>query len=264
MSYSTDPSHRMERPAPPPTSSRSASPTPRPTSTSASTSEPPARKGNSKTRRNKEKSSKNRAMQRRKQREEGRGDPLQRSNLLLSQPHCARRARPHPVRPQLHFPSPPRGSSQPQMLTPATHVTQTNSFANTDAGIYLGMECEHLIHRLSQPPLTTTRRTTIPITDSEGRIVAVLVGRPRQGDWDSVHRRAFNALKRSRRRCRFPKKTKKHRRGSFAALNCGISHGGGQKVRGNHPAEVWPSVHLAHGIEARKPVPLCRQPQAVG
>ncbi len=62
-------------PCPSPAPSRSASPTPRPTSASTSTSEPPVRKGNSKTRRNKQKSSQNRAAERRKQREEGRGDP---------------------------------------------------------------------------------------------------------------------------------------------------------------------------------------------
>ena len=58
-----------------PAPSRSASPTPRSTPASTSTSEPPVRSGNSKTRRNKQKSSKNRAAARLKQCEECRGDP---------------------------------------------------------------------------------------------------------------------------------------------------------------------------------------------
>ena len=64
-----------------------------------------------------------------------------------------------------------------------------------------------------------------------------------------MHQGAFNALKASRQRCRFPKKSKQHRRGKFAALNCGISHGGGQTVR-RRPLIIFP---LLTWLWAQKP-----------
>ena len=69
------------------------------------------------------------------------------------------------------------------------------------------------------------------IVDKDGRIIAVLVGCPANLDWPSVHRSAHAALQAARKRCRFPKKSTKHRRGDFPALSAGISYGGGQKVR---------------------------------
>ncbi len=138
MNYSTDPSHRMEHLAPPPAPSRSASPTPRPTSASTSTSEPPVRKGNSKTRRNKQKSSQNRAAERRKQREEGRGDPYSiRTSSFLN--HVApRRTHPAPNSTSTPFLLPLRGTWPLQMSTQATPVMRVSSFASTGAVYSLG------------------------------------------------------------------------------------------------------------------------------
>lgn len=67
-------------------------------------------------------------------------------------------------------------------------------------------------------------RVTRAIVDKNGRIIAILAGHPA-----SVHRSAHSSLESARRRCRFPKKTMKHRRGDFPALSAGISFGG-QKV----------------------------------
>ncbi|KJA14108.1 hypothetical protein HYPSUDRAFT_150797, partial [Hypholoma sublateritium FD-334 SS-4] len=79
----------------------------------------------------------------------------------------------------------------------------------------------------------TTSRVTRAIVDKDGRVIAVLAGRPDDPNWTSVHRSAHSALQLARRRCRFPKKTRNHRRGSFPALSAGISFGGGQKLPGN-------------------------------
>ena len=72
--------------------------------------------------------------------------------------------------------------------------------------------------------------TTRPILSSDrGRVIALLVGRPGGADWmasvneqlmasfDEVHN-AFSAS------------AKANRRGDFACMAAGISHGGGQKV----------------------------------
>ena len=68
------------------------------------------------------------------------------------------------------------------------------------------------------------------IVDKDGRIIAILVGQPADPGWPSAHRSAHAALQAARKRCRFPKKSTKHRRGDFPALSAGISYGGGQKV----------------------------------
>ncbi|KAF8163967.1 hypothetical protein BJ912DRAFT_864508, partial [Pholiota molesta] len=72
-----------------------------------------------------------------------------------------------------------------------------------------------------------------PIVDASSRIIAVLSGHPNDPNWDIVHRRAADAVQMAGDRCHFPKKTLSHRRGSFPALNWGISYGGGQKQPGN-------------------------------
>ncbi|KAF9470948.1 hypothetical protein BDN70DRAFT_820656 [Pholiota conissans] len=76
-------------------------------------------------------------------------------------------------------------------------------------------------------------RTPLPILDAFGRIIAVPAGRPNDKDWDVVRCGAAGAVDKCRKRCRFPKKSRVHRRGKFPALNVGISYGGGQKKPGN-------------------------------
>lgn len=73
-------------------------------------------------------------------------------------------------------------------------------------------------------------RTSRAIVDKDGRIIAVLVGRPNDPGWRAVHRSAHVALQSARTRCRFLKKSKQHHRGDFPALTVGISYGGGQPV----------------------------------
>lgn len=82
--------------------------------------------------------------------------------------------------------------------------------------------------------LTLLRSTSVAILDSEGRIVAVLVGQPSNDpSWEQVHQDAAAKLERARRECRFSAKQRSHRRGRFPALATGISHGGGQLKPGN-------------------------------
>lgn len=76
-------------------------------------------------------------------------------------------------------------------------------------------------------------RTPTPILSTDRRLVALLAGHPESNDWSSVEEKAANALEQARRQCTVPLKKRRHRRGQFFALRCGVSHGGGQKAPGN-------------------------------
>ncbi|KAJ6522122.1 hypothetical protein DFH09DRAFT_938563, partial [Mycena vulgaris] len=75
------------------------------------------------------------------------------------------------------------------------------------------------------------------ILDAHGRIIAILLGRPEDPDWDDVVRDAVKAMNRARRAGRasgaFRRKDINHRRGRYALLSTGVSFGGGQKRPGN-------------------------------
>lgn len=71
----------------------------------------------------------------------------------------------------------------------------------------------------------------MPIVDTDGRVIAVLVGRPDDADWENVTAAAYGALTDASLHLEFKSKVKNHRRGRFPALNFGISYGGGQTVR---------------------------------
>ncbi|KIM34754.1 hypothetical protein M413DRAFT_48431, partial [Hebeloma cylindrosporum] len=60
-------------------------------------------------------------------------------------------------------------------------------------------------------------KTATPITDSVGRIVALLAGHPDDPSWDSVHSEAAELLEQTRPHLSLNKKAKKHRRGHFGA-----------------------------------------------
>ena len=93
--------------------------------------------------------------------------------------------------------------------------------------------------RLMLASALMTQRTSIPILDSIGRLVAILVGQPSDPQWPHLHAQGAAALERLRSHCFIPKCWRKpHRRGAFVALQCGVSHGGGQpapKNLENHP-----------------------------
>ncbi|KAJ7666307.1 hypothetical protein B0H17DRAFT_898850, partial [Mycena rosella] len=73
------------------------------------------------------------------------------------------------------------------------------------------------------------------IVDEQGRIVAVLLGRPEDPDWDYVVRQAFKAMRHARCRARAAGMWTafSHRRGNYLALTTGVSFGGGQLRPGN-------------------------------
>lgn len=70
--------------------------------------------------------------------------------------------------------------------------------------------------------------TSTSIVDKAHRLVAVLAGHPNVENWPLLHQQAATALEERRSRCLVPKNKQKHRRGRFVALQCGVSHGGGQ------------------------------------
>ncbi|KAJ6480705.1 hypothetical protein C8R47DRAFT_982893, partial [Mycena vitilis] len=74
------------------------------------------------------------------------------------------------------------------------------------------------------------------IVDAEGRIIAILLGRPEDPDWDEVVRDAARAMRRARRfarRHRAWSPGERHRRGLYFLLTAGVSYGGGQRKPGN-------------------------------
>ncbi|KAJ7077655.1 hypothetical protein B0H15DRAFT_759244, partial [Mycena belliarum] len=75
------------------------------------------------------------------------------------------------------------------------------------------------------------------ILDAQGRIVAVLVGTPKDPNWDAVVGEAVSEMDRARRRCIrhriYTHLSPLHRRGRFIALASGFSMGGGQIRPGN-------------------------------
>ncbi|KAJ7101231.1 hypothetical protein B0H15DRAFT_769360 [Mycena belliarum] len=98
----------------------------------------------------------------------------------------------------------------------------------------------------SSVPCSLSSRSPKLILDAHGRIIAILLGRPEDPDWDAVVDDAHRAMRRAYRAGlasdAFRAKDVKHRRGDFAVLASGVSFGGGQKRPGN----------LVHSIKQQK------------
>ncbi|KAF8191904.1 hypothetical protein K438DRAFT_1590627 [Mycena galopus ATCC 62051] len=96
------------------------------------------------------------------------------------------------------------------------------------------------------------------ILDADGRIVAILLGRPEADDWDNVMARLVDLMDGVRkcgvRRNVFVPKLKQHRRGNFYTLRAGVTKGPGQKKPGN----------LTHSKEPRKLLDLILRDRAAG
>ncbi|KAJ6523891.1 hypothetical protein DFH09DRAFT_937614, partial [Mycena vulgaris] len=75
------------------------------------------------------------------------------------------------------------------------------------------------------------------ILDIHGRIIAILLGRPGDPEWDNIVRDTAQAMARARRAGVtagiFRAKDNQHRRDHYAALSMRVSFGGGQKRPGN-------------------------------
>ncbi|KAJ6600899.1 hypothetical protein B0H10DRAFT_2082626 [Mycena sp. CBHHK59/15] len=85
----------------------------------------------------------------------------------------------------------------------------------------LAMKCKVIYWNGRDPKL---------ILDARGRIVAILIGRPEDPDWDEeMHR----ARRKGMRHRVFKSARPLHRRGRFSVLAAGVSFGGGQKRPGN-------------------------------
>ncbi|KAF8192033.1 hypothetical protein K438DRAFT_1762598 [Mycena galopus ATCC 62051] len=86
------------------------------------------------------------------------------------------------------------------------------------------------------------------ILDADGRIVAVLLGRPEAADWDQViaeMERVFEGVRlRGVARGVFKPKARRHRRGDFYVLKGGVTRGPGQKVCVGAELGVVASHHL--------------------
>ena len=68
------------------------------------------------------------------------------------------------------------------------------------------------------------------IVDDQGRIIIMLCGRPRGGDWDSVVKEMTRVMLRGGGQANVGPTGLSHRRGRYSALSLGVSYGGGQTV----------------------------------
>ncbi|KAJ7200278.1 hypothetical protein B0H12DRAFT_1036773, partial [Mycena haematopus] len=71
-------------------------------------------------------------------------------------------------------------------------------------------------------------KTSRPLVDAQGRILAVLVGQPDDDGYRAAVRRAYDFISSEGCGARFPASMRHHRRGLFAAINIGLTHGKGQ------------------------------------
>ena len=72
-------------------------------------------------------------------------------------------------------------------------------------------------------------RTSIPITDTEKQVIALLASMPNDEAWDGNMRDGAEALETARRDCDLHPEHTHHRRGDYLNLRTGASIGGGQK-----------------------------------
>ncbi|KAJ6473442.1 hypothetical protein C8R47DRAFT_987457 [Mycena vitilis] len=76
--------------------------------------------------------------------------------------------------------------------------------------------------------LTNNASDPRPIIDCHGRIIAVLVGQPKDPTYATAVKAAYSTITQEGLAARFPADMRKHRRGLFAAINVGLSYGKGQ------------------------------------
>lgn len=69
--------------------------------------------------------------------------------------------------------------------------------------------------------------------DEEKYVIGVMADAPNDDSWPSLMATAAELLENARMCCEVDDKDKNHRRGQFATLRCGVSHGGGQTMPGN-------------------------------
>ncbi|KAJ6547649.1 hypothetical protein B0H19DRAFT_954998, partial [Mycena capillaripes] len=69
-----------------------------------------------------------------------------------------------------------------------------------------------------------------PLLDSQGRIIAVLVGQSRHPEYQRAVADAFSTIRDAGQQAHFPASMRNHRRGLFAAISVGLSYGKGQRI----------------------------------
>lgn len=73
-------------------------------------------------------------------------------------------------------------------------------------------------------------RKSVAVVDREGRVIAVLAGRPREEGWDALMEELTHKLGKARHKMSFSRRQRSHPRGSFPSASVGTSFGGGSTV----------------------------------
>jgi hypothetical protein len=81
--------------------------------------------------------------------------------------------------------------------------------------------------------ILTYLSTARPIMDGDGRVIAILVGRPKDikdEEWKQMEKEAVELIEKEQKNFVFTKKQQQHRRGPYPTVSTGVSFGGGQQV----------------------------------
>ena len=98
------------------------------------------------------------------------------------------------------------------------------------------------------------RQTTRPIIDRDGRIIALLSGRPNDDSYTVACKEAYKLLEEIGKDMEFPDSCMEHMRGKFPAVNIGITHGKGTEkphIRGKNAMNMRLKRIIEHSGFAR-------------
>lgn len=116
----------------------------------------------------------------------------------------------------------------------------------------------------------TLSREPWAIVDKQGRIIAVLAGRPRGDDWTELTEELAGLLSKAGSKMTFSRKQRSggHKRGDFPSVSVGTSFGGGSKVEQCISHDIYlltehPTEAHVHGLLWKAKSPHPSQPSRI-
>ncbi|KAH9857331.1 hypothetical protein C2E23DRAFT_721296, partial [Lenzites betulinus] len=96
--------------------------------------------------------------------------------------------------------------------------------------------------------------TPRPILSREGKVIAVLVGQPRDANWHDVNTEMQEIMENARDAYQPPPQKAGEGRGDFISMSTGISYGGGQTRPMNVSAKTELNANVMGSLRVQKPV----------
>ncbi|TRM55410.1 hypothetical protein BD626DRAFT_444109 [Schizophyllum amplum] len=125
-------------------------------------------------------------------------------------------------------------------------VTSTAFTAKREDGETKLYTREELVNKHGMRYCEWDGETPTGIVSPDGRTFAVLAGKPKDPEWDSVAESLAESIAAAADHITFPSAAKDHRRGKFGAQAQGVSHGGGQTEPANLKHTVALTAVLAY------------------